>query len=383
MSTAEARTRSEEIPPDNSIRLAIFDAMHEARKEGRSALTIQELGGRVLPRLRVLVPRELHLAGEAAYLENKIKVCLDAHLLVTTGEDGRLLALSGYAPRVRYPNDEIRDYTPDLEPARERLEADNARLREAHFDVRDHVRSTAADPERFAVLVQSMHEHGYLKHYPIVELSDGEVLDGRARRAAAAAAGIEVERFKWPSTRDKDIARRRDTPLTRVLLVLHQNASRLQPEDCAAVHDVVARTTGRTWEAISADLELTQAWRRATSRGYKPTFASRLMKYRPDAEARIHVTRADNKVLVRSLLQAAGLAPYRLDWLKPYVAFERGRSDLPGAGPSADFAPADVLLEGIETMLKERRKTKMKIDAEWTEITTWLRTTFSLNGSTS
>lgn len=380
VSTAEARSGNEEIPPDNATRVAIFDAMHEARKDGRSALTVEELHERVLPRLRVLVPRELHVAGESAYLEDKIKVCLDARLLVTTGEHGELLALTDYAPRVRFPNDEIRDYTPGLEPARERLEADNARLRDAHFDVRDHVTSTAADPERFAVLVQSMREHGYLKHFPIVELSDGDVLDGRARRAAAAAAGIEVERFKWPSTRDKEIARRRDTPLTRVLLVLDQNAPRLKSEDRAAVHDVIAKTTGRTWEAISADLELTQAWRGATSRGYKPTFACRILRYRPDGEPKIHVTKADNKVAIGTLLRAAGLAGHKRDWVRQFVPMEAGRSDLPGAGPSAFFAPADVLLEGIETMVKERRKDKMKVDAEWAEITDWLRSTFSPNG---
>ena len=95
MSTAEARTGNEDIPPDNATRVAIFDAMHEARKGGRSALTAEELHELVLPRLRVLVPRELYLAGEsAAYLEDKIKVCLDAQLLVTTGEHGQLLALS-------------------------------------------------------------------------------------------------------------------------------------------------------------------------------------------------------------------------------------------------------------------------------------------------
>src|SRR5207253_1628267 len=63
VSTAEARTSSEEIPPDNRTRLAIFDAMHKARKDGRFALTVEELHERVLPRLRVLVPRELHIAG--------------------------------------------------------------------------------------------------------------------------------------------------------------------------------------------------------------------------------------------------------------------------------------------------------------------------------
>src|SRR5436190_1423899 len=82
--------------PDNRTRLAIFDALHTARKDGRSELTVEELYERVIPRLRVLVPRELHLAGESAYLEDKIKVCLDAQLLVTAGDDGKLLALSGY-----------------------------------------------------------------------------------------------------------------------------------------------------------------------------------------------------------------------------------------------------------------------------------------------
>src|SRR4051794_2847098 len=109
VNTADARNGSEELPPDNATRIAIFDAMHEARKDGHTALTGDQLQERVLARLRVLVPRELHVAGVSAYLQDKIKVCLDARLLVTTGDHGELLALSDYPPRVRFPNNEIRD----------------------------------------------------------------------------------------------------------------------------------------------------------------------------------------------------------------------------------------------------------------------------------
>jgi hypothetical protein len=362
--------------------VAIFDAMHAARAEGHDQLRPEELRERVLPRLRVLVPRELHLVGEATYVSEKIEVCLEVQppLLLRAGEDGGLLTLSDYAPRIRYPNNEIQDYVPGLEQARERLEADNARLREAHFDVRDHVTSSAKDPERFNALVQSMREHGYLKHSPLVELPDGSVLDGRARQDAAAIAGVEIERYNWPSTDERDLARRRDTPLARILLVLDQNATRLNAEDRALVHAEVARITGRDWDDIEADLGVTHGWRHAAPRKYIPTFAARVLKFRTDGEPRIHVSKVDDKVQVRSLLQAAGLpASYRVPWLKDYVPLERAHSDKPNGGSSPQWAPADVLLEGIEAMLKDRRaKKNALIDPEWADVTDWLRTTFSL-----
>jgi hypothetical protein len=374
---------ADELLPDNASRVAIFDAMYAARVEGRDGLTEEELRERVLPRLRVLVPRELHLKGEAAYVSEKIKICLEAQppLLLHSGEDGGLLTLSDYPPRVRYPNNEIHDYVPGLEQARERLEADNSRLREAHFDVRDHVASSAKDAERFEALVQSMREHGYLKHFPLVELPDGSVLDGRARQDAAAIVGLEVERYNWPSTDERDLTRRRDTPLARVLLVLNQNATRLHAEDRAAVYAEVARVAGRSWNDIQTDLSVTHDWRNAAPRKYIPTFAARVLKFRADGEPRIHVSKVDDKVQVRSLLQAAGLpASYRVPWLKDYVPLERAHSDQPNGGASPGWAPADVLLEGIEAMLKDRRARKNAlIDPEWTDVTDWLRTTFSLN----
>ena len=378
MNVAESRTHPpDELPPDNAARIAIFDAMHAAGVEGRDALSAEELGQRALPRLRILVPRELHNATEPVYLEEKIRVCLDAGLLRRVSADDDRLALADVKPLVRYPNDELREYTPGLELARERLEATNARLRASHFDVRSHVQSTTERPERFALLVESMREHGFLKHFPIVELPNGEILDGRARLAAASEAGVEPERFKWPSSRDREIALRRDSPLNRVLLVLDQNAARLALEERQAVHDAVAAVAGRPWIDIAADLELTRPWRRAPSRGYKPTFAVRLVRFRPESEPRIHVTKVDDKVLVRSLLQAAGLAPYRVEWLKPFVHLERGKSDQPGAGPAAQFAPASALSEGIEAMLQYRREHKMKVDREWDDILAWLGETFT------
>lgn len=379
MSSAERSEETPDLPPDNATRIAIFDVMHDARTEGHDSLTVDELRERVLPRLRILVPRELHVAGDVLYVNEKVKACIDDRILVLRGDER--LGLTDLMPRVRYPNDEIRDYTPGLEPARERLDADNARLREAHFDVRDHIPSTTQYPEAFEALVQSMREHGYLKHFPLVELADGSVLDGRARRAAAAQAGVEIKRYEWPSPRDRDFARRRDTPLSRLLLVRDQNASRLRRDDRESVLQTVAKLTGREWSDVASDLQRTHPWRSTTSRGYRPVFASRLERFRPDGQPRVHVTKTGDKVMVRSLIQAAGLAPYRLNWIKAYVPLERGKSDLPGAGPGADFAPASVLLEGIENMLKDRRKTKAKIDLEWLEICDWLRSTFSLEGT--
>lgn len=379
------RDTPRELPPDNAARVAIFDAMFDARREGARALTFDELYKRVIPRLRVLVPRELHNAGEPTYLHEKVETCVQAGLLARTSDPDERFMLTDRPPRVRYPNDEIRDYTAGLELARERLDIDNAKLRDTHFDVSELVPSPARAPDSpaFRTLVASMREHGFLKHAPVLARPESDViLDGRARVAAAAEAGVDVVYFSYgTSPAERAYARRRDTPLHRILIYLDSNTARLSDDDRTLVHDAVASVTGRSWEEIEADLKLSRAWRGARSRPYLPLFETQRLAYRPGGEPRIHVTNADDKVLARSLVVAAGLAPAKVDDLNDYVAFEMARSDQPGGGPRGKFARADHLLAGIEKMLADRRNAnrKMKIDPEWDEISTWLRGTFSIN----
>lgn len=377
MAAAQAQ-KVTDLPPDNASRLAIFDAFHEgAGPTGPRPLTESELFDRVIGRLRVLVPRELHLAGEAAYVRSKLEACADAGLISigSLGSDA-LLALTAKAPMIRYPDGVLREYTPGLEPARERLDGDNARLRAAEFDVRTLLPSCADDPHgpAFQGLLGSMREHGFLRQFWIAALTDDTIVDGRARKRAAEMLGLEVEYVQYRSERERTAARRRDTPLNRVMLGIQSNLHRLDQETIQAVHEAVAKVTKRLWAETEADLELTAAWRLAMPAEYSPYFEVTKRPFREGAEAKVQIT-PDDKVMVRSLIEAAGLSNYKLDLLKDYVPFERARS-AHSAGRKAVFARATDLIAGITTMQQERRAAKRKTDPEWGEIRDWLIATF-------
>ncbi len=74
---AKARRGAEELPPDNTARIVLHDAMAAATETEYSfdGLTEAQLFDRVIPRLRVLVPRELHNLGEQRYVAAKIEAC--------------------------------------------------------------------------------------------------------------------------------------------------------------------------------------------------------------------------------------------------------------------------------------------------------------------
>ncbi|MGH2909159.1 MAG: hypothetical protein ACRDK8_07685 [Solirubrobacteraceae bacterium] len=197
MAATEAET-AVSLPLDNASRLAIFDALHESRGvDGPRTLTESELFERVIGRLRVLVPRELHLAGARTYLHEKLIACAESGLIsMGSLEEGEaILALTGKLPSVRYPNGEVREYTPGLVLALERLDGDNARLREARFDVRTLIPSFAdeTDSPEFQALLESMREHGFLQQFWIAAQEGGVVSDGRAREHAAASLERNVE----------------------------------------------------------------------------------------------------------------------------------------------------------------------------------------------
>ncbi len=74
-------TKVQDLPPDNGSRVAIYDAIYEhARATGTPEISDSELFERVIGRVRVLVPRELHLIGDQAYLNEKVDACLEGPL---------------------------------------------------------------------------------------------------------------------------------------------------------------------------------------------------------------------------------------------------------------------------------------------------------------
>ena len=373
--------KNQNLPPDNMSRLAIYDALCEhARLTGTPEIANDEVFERVIGRLRVLVPRELHLAGDRAYFDEKVDACVDAGIIAVSSNDGRrLLTLTGQPPLVRYPDGEVRNYLAGLEPARERLDRDNARLRERSFDVLKFVPSIADDPNGcpFQELLASMREHGFMKQFPVVKHEDGVIVDGRARQQAAERLQLNVE-YKYWSKQAAAAARRRDTPLNRVLVAIHSNAARIDDDVIDTVHKRVAAVTDRAWEDTAADLALTQEWRRLKASGYSPKFEIKKHVYRKGDEATVQVT-SDDKVMVRSLIEAGGLTNYKMMYLRDYVPFEEARS-AHSAGPKAMFARVEDLISGIATMQEERRAANLKVDPQWAEIRDWLVRTFQPGG---
>jgi hypothetical protein len=324
----------------------------------------------------MLVPRELHVVGDHAYFEEKIDACLKAGIITESSDYGqRFLALTGKSPFALYPDGVIRNYPAGLELARERLDRDNARLRESGFNVRKLIPSIANDPQgtAFKALVDSMREHGFMRQFPIVEYDDGAIIDGLARYRAAETLQLDVKFLT--SDYDRKMIKRRDTPLNRVLVAIDSNIARLQGDVVDAVHGRVADVTLRPWDETSADLALTQEWRRSIGADYAPRFDVELLAYRPGDEATIQVT-ADHKVMVRSLVVAAGLSQYKFksQGVADHVPLEQART--PYSGRKADFALAEDLIAGIEEMQQERRDANRKVDPQWEQIRSWLLQNF-------
>lgn len=369
---------NEELPPDNAARLAIFDAM-SLGLAGSSEVSVGGLFDEVIGRLRVLVPRELHNAGERMYVDEKVQACIEAGIIATESVDGQMrLHLTGTPPRVRYPDGSFRDYVPGFELARERLDRDNSRLRDARFDVRTLVPSIANAPngDAFQTLLGSMREHGFLKQFPLVKHQDDVVVDGRARILAAATLQLEVQYVRYGSDKDRTAARRRDTPLNRVLIALDSNAGRLSTQEFDVVHAKVAKATRRNWDETAADLAMTAEWRRSIPETYSPTFEVKKLPYRQGDDPKIQVTTTDDKVMLRSLIEAAGLASYKYNLLGDYVPFENAlTAHTPGR--KAIFVRAQDLIPGIAAMQSDRRRDKRKIDPEWEQIRDWLIGTFA------
>ena len=243
-----------------------------------------------------------------------------------------------------YPDGGVRDYPAGLEPARERLDRDNMRLRESGFNVRKSIPSIADEPHGipFQALLTSMREHGFMKQFPIVKYEDGVVIDGVARQQAAKILQLDVEYMKYASDKARKAAQRRDTPLNRILVAVASNVGRLPGDTVDGVYKHVADVTLRPWHETAADLALTQEWRESMAAEYTPWFEVRSAPTAGD-EPKVQVT-ADRKVGVRSLVEAGGLANYKIQTeLSDHVVFEEARNAY-SRGPKADFARAEDLI---------------------------------------
>jgi hypothetical protein len=185
--------------------------------------------------------------------------------------------------------------------------------------------------------------------------------------AAAAISDVPV-----PEMRDR-LPQRLDTPLQRVLLVLAVNRGRLTDEDRERVRAVVSERTERPWPEIDADLALTRAWRRATPRAYAPFFEVKKVRFRPSDQPNVQVTKdaRDRKVMLRSLLEAAGLSNYKTSLLRGYVVEEEARTEF-SANRKAIFVGIADAISGIERMQRDRRSKKLKLDPQWETIKRWL-----------
>lgn len=370
-----------ELPADNAARIVLFDAMALATREDPhgEGLTEDAFFERVIGRLRVLFPRELHLIGEREYARSKVDACVEQGVLRRVAGSPEHLRLGDETPSIRYPDGTIRAYEPGLEGARERLEADEAKLRRGGFDVRSLVKSVADDrkSDSFKALVDSMREHGFLDQFPVAVSSTGQVVDGRARVAAAAKANVPMK-----SHHRVEIPARRDTPLHHVLLVFDANADRLSDEDRERVRDAVENRTGRSWFDIGDDLAITREWRRAVPRKYTAILDVELVAFANQQEPKVQVTTDRTRVGLSSLTRQAGLPPWSRDNLEPYVAKEEARTEYSG-GRKAWFVNIADAIVGIETMQRERAERRLKVDSAWDDIRDWLVETFQPTPSPS
>lgn len=361
-----------ELPPDNASRVTIFDALALAPpREQDGGLTAGELLQRIIGRLRVLVPQELHVMGEQEYVNSKIGGCLESGILRWSPDDSDRYVLGDEMPMVRYPDGSVRAYVPGLDPARERLEADDSRLRRASFNVRHIIKPASArhKSESFRQLVASMREHGFMDQFPLSVSATAGVIDGLARQAAAAEAGIELKKHH-----QHEVPKRRDTPLHHALLVIDANAERLTEEEVLNVHEAIADQARRPWSEIENDLALTREWRRTEPKKYVAEFEVDLVPFRPEGDAVVQVTTDQTRVMLRPLMEAAGVAVYNHKDLAPFVAFEEARTKL--SGRPANFVRVADAIVGIGKMQRDRRRKRLKVHSGWDQIQTWLAETF-------
>ncbi len=370
--------RPEELSADNNARIVLYDAMVGVASLDHAfdGLDTRELFDLVIPRLRVLVPRELHVQGEPEYVEAKISACIDAGILLEHPRRPGLLVLGSEIPKIRYPDGSVRDYTPGLEAARERLDADEARLRRGGFNVRDIVRSPAKDKRsiRYRNLVASMREHGFLEWagkdrsyacFPIIESATGGIIDGMARDVAAKELGMTIKKHHRVR-----LPQRRDTPLQNALLVLDLNAERLSDEERTRVYEEIEKRVGRPWKDVEKDLKSTQEWRRAIPKDYDAKLDVKLLPFSNQQEPSVQVTTDGTRFMLRSIMRQAGIPEYRREDLLEYVPWEEARTQ--HSGRQAVFVRIADGIEGIARMQRGRESRGLKVHPGWGEVRRWL-----------
>jgi hypothetical protein len=77
--------------------------------------------------------------------------------------------------------------------------------------------------------------------------------------------------------------------------------------------------------------------------------------------------------MLRSLLEAAGLASYKYELLVPYVPMEDARTPYT-PGRTAIFVGVSDAIRGIRKMQRERRDRRLKVDPQWDQMRKWLIT---------
>ena len=336
-------------------------------------LTESEIFDRAIPRLRALVPRELYNEKEEPYLSQKLAVCLQADILEPVpGDDGRY-RLGPTAPRIRYPDGTVRDYEQGLEAAKARIDADNAKLKRQGFKIAKAIPSIADKQrsEAFQTLVASMREHGWMRQFPMTEAEDGEIVDGRARAAAAAIAGVSrLTPFLFGQAERRTKQERRDTPLHRFLMARDANRARLSEEALAAAHQSVEHLVKRPWADIDRDLAISREWRLKTRGEFAQHFDVTKHAYRPTDEPTVQIS-DDGKVGVRSLIEAAGLPHYQYTDLVAYTPKEYAITPFSG-GKRALFVAIDAAVDGIAQMQADRESRGLRLDRRWDDMRSWL-----------
>ena len=145
-----AKAKMSELPVDNGARIVIYDGLCELAGSPRSkhrVISADRLFEKVIGRLRVLVPQEVHLAGERPYFNEKLNACIEADI-ARRSADG--VTLGDQVPLIRYPDGNVRSYAAGLQAARLRLERDDAALAGLPSACRLHARTrlpqATADP---------------------------------------------------------------------------------------------------------------------------------------------------------------------------------------------------------------------------------------------
>jgi hypothetical protein len=361
---------SKGLPLDNNVRLVLYDAvaLSEPGQNSRPHfLAESELFERAIGRLKILFPRELHVAGREEYFREKLLSSVSDGVLQRTGDD--LLTLGPRPPKIQFPDGTIHDYPAGLEPAKQRLAADDARLANSGFDVMRLVPSFAGktrSPE-FQRLLSSIRLHGYQRNALVLEGADGTVIDGRARLAAATILKVK------PATRnDVGLARWRDTPTQRFSLGLDLNTDRLTDDDVAHARVEFARRVERPWDAIAKDLELTREWRLTKPKSYNLDFPVEGRALRPGAPEQIVVSADGTKVGLKSLVLASGLPPHHYEKFSDRIHTERRKTALTGTRQALFVDVADALGVAEEICRHDLDRGK-QVDPGWASLREWLR----------